>query len=38
MNEANKWTIHEVIPDEGYAGAIVVEGNDYKLKFYEWAW
>ncbi|MEO5702642.1 MAG: 4'-phosphopantetheinyl transferase superfamily protein [Gammaproteobacteria bacterium] len=34
--EAARWTLQEVVPAPGYAGAIAAEGDDWQLKCWQW--
>jgi 4'-phosphopantetheinyl transferase len=36
--EVSRWSLRELDPGPGYAGAIVAEGNDWRLKCWEWSW
>lgn len=35
--DGNRWDLHAFEPAAGYAGALVVEGKQALLRFYEWA-
>jgi 4'-phosphopantetheinyl transferase len=35
-HEAARWSLQELIPAEGYVGALAVEGNDWQLKCWQW--
>lgn len=34
---ASRWTLRELYPGAGYAGAIAVEGRDWQLRCYDWS-
>ncbi|MEO5573861.1 MAG: 4'-phosphopantetheinyl transferase superfamily protein [Gammaproteobacteria bacterium] len=34
--EAARWSLQELIPADGYVGALGVEGHDWKLKCWQW--
>lgn len=36
--EVSRWSLRELDPGYGYAAAIAVEGNDWRLKCWEWSW
>jgi 4'-phosphopantetheinyl transferase len=36
--EVSRWSLRGLEPGPGYAGAIVAEGNDWRLKCWEWKW
>ncbi|OGQ77556.1 MAG: hypothetical protein A3F90_11835 [Deltaproteobacteria bacterium RIFCSPLOWO2_12_FULL_60_19] len=36
--EVSRWSLRELEPGPGYAGAIIVEGNDWRLECWEWKW
>jgi 4'-phosphopantetheinyl transferase len=36
--EASRWSLRELEPGPGYAGTIIAEGNEWRLKCWEWKW
>ena len=36
--EVSRWSLRELEHGPGYAGALAVEGNDWRLKCWEWSW
>jgi 4'-phosphopantetheinyl transferase len=34
---ASRWTLRGLAPGEGYAGAVLVEGDEWKLECWDWA-
>jgi 4'-phosphopantetheinyl transferase len=36
LEEANRWSLHEITSRDGYAAALVVEGKDYSLSHKQW--
>jgi 4'-phosphopantetheinyl transferase len=36
FEQAKKWSMHDIETREGYAAALVVEGNDYSISHKQW--
>ena len=36
--EVSRWSLRDLDPGLGYAGAIIVEGSEWRLKCWEWIW
>lgn len=36
-HEVSRWSLWDLSPGEGYAGALVVEGHDFKLRRWQWS-
>ena len=36
--EVSRWSLRELEPGPGYAGAIIAQGNDWQLRCWEWSW
>ena len=36
--EVSRWSLRELDPGPGYAAALAVEGNDWRLRCWEWSW
>ena len=36
--EVSRWSLRELAPGPGYAGAVIAEGSDWRLRCWEWEW
>jgi 4'-phosphopantetheinyl transferase len=36
VEQTNKWSMHDIKSWDGYAAALVVEGNDYSISHKQW--